>query len=175
MNPAREPPDRAGREPAQPSVPECPDAGPTVASPNDLGVERENNRERLITEPFRQRTECARGSGLLDRALRLEIEPVAARGFHDGNGEHASVFSDDELHVGAQRLLLTRIEPKRDLRDDVVKVRGVRKLLSLRTHVRDIGALPALFAATSPGGRRVESRALRVRHLRGSRWRTLSL
>src|SRR5688500_14362704 len=152
MNPARAPPDRAGRKPAQPSVPERPDAGPTVSSPNDLRVERENNRERLITEPFRQRTECARGSRLLDRALCLEIESVAARGFYDGYRKHAAVFPDDELHVGAQRLLLARIEPKRDLRDDVVKVCGIRKLLPLRTHVRDVGALPPLFAAAGLGG-----------------------
>jgi hypothetical protein len=58
-------------------VPGRPDAGPTVASPYDLGVERENNRERIIAEPVRQRTEGARRSSGFHGALGLEVEAVA--------------------------------------------------------------------------------------------------
>src|SRR5688500_13662415 len=97
MNPGPTPKYRAGVQPARPPVPGRRNAGPIVASSDDLGVEGENNRKRVVAVPVRQRTECTRRTCRFHRALCLEIETVAARRLHDRDRDDAPVSPDDEL------------------------------------------------------------------------------
>src|SRR5688572_28746729 len=154
---------------ARQSEPGRPDAEPKVASPYDLGVERENNREYVVAEPFRQRSECTGCSRGFNRALGFGIEAVTAGRLHDRNCHDAAVPLDHELNVGGEHLLLAWLEPQRDQGDDVVQIRWIREILPGGGHVRDVRSLAARFSTAGLRRWRIEARTLRVRHLRGAR------
>src|SRR5205085_4133905 len=94
-----------------------------------LAAEVEANEQHLRRPAVRERPERLAASRVLDRALRFEIEPEAARPFDELHIADRPVAVNQEPDFRVERRTLLRaLPPDRDLNNDVVRVLGERKL-----------------------------------------------
>src|SRR2546421_109793 len=143
--------DRRPGAPPRDRLPDRPPASPPPSLP--LPAEVEAHEQDVRRPAVGERPERLAVPRLLDRALRLEIEPEAARAFDELHGADRPVAVNQEPDFRVERRTLLRpLPPDRDLRDDVVRVLGERKLDPLGRHRERV----------APGGRFLPGERLRL-------------